>query len=234
MGAADPDRGQHALRDDFAVARQPRKISTVRDPGERRHGCRRQRTRSAHVDIEAGIGRGHLDVERLVRCRERLGDRPGGFDRSVERWREDGAAVDRHHMMGFLRGEPDLDHVTRAHSRVKYRAAASLAMGVDQVVDWRVEPRSRQRRDDQSALPIAIARRGQVLERTAAANPEMWADRCDAVGAGDIDLDQMAAVGVAGPSFDLGGFARQRIGHVDSARGCVGDAVAARAQPGDH
>src|SRR5262249_40956429 len=75
---------------------------------------------------------------------------------------------------------------------------------------------------------------GQVLERAATENPKMWTDRCDAVGAGDIDLDQLAAVGVAGPSFDLGGFARQRIGHVDGARGRVGDAVAARAEPGNH
>ena len=215
------------------MARQPRKISAFRDPGERSHVCRRQRARSAHVDIEAGVGRSHLDVERFVRSRERLGDRPGCLDRSGERWREDGAAVDRHHVMGLERGKPNLDHVTRAHSRVKCRAAASLAMGVDQLVDRRVEARSRHRGDDQSAFPIAVARRRQMLERAAAANPKMWADRRDAVGAGDIDLDQLAAVGVAGPSFDFGGFTRQRIGHVDGARGRVGDAVAARAEPGN-
>ena len=142
--------------------------------------------------------------------------------------------VDRHHVMGLERGKPDLDHVTRAHSRVEYSAAASLAMGVNQVVDRRVEPRSRQRRDDQSAFPIAVACRCQVLERAAAANSEMRADRCDAVGAGDVHLDQVAAVGVTGPWFDRGGLARQRIGHVEGTGGRVGDAVAARAEPGDH
>src|SRR5262249_61230137 len=134
----------------------------------------------------------------------------------------------------LVRGEPDLDHVTRAHSRVKYRAAAPFTMGVDQVVDRRVEPRSRQRRDDQGAFPIAVARRGEVLERAATANPKMWADRGDAVRAGHIYLDQVSAVGVSGPSFDLGGFARETIGDIDGTPGRVGRGGAPRAEPGDH
>ena len=72
-----------------------------------------------------------------------------------------------------------------------------------------------------------------MLERAAAANSEMRADRRDAVGAGDVHLEQVAAVGMTGPWFDLGGLARQRIGHVEGTRGRVGDAVAARAKPGD-
>ena len=43
LGAADPNDGQGALRDDVAMARQPCKISTVGDLGERGHVCRRQR-----------------------------------------------------------------------------------------------------------------------------------------------------------------------------------------------
>src|SRR5262245_44244055 len=135
--------------------------------------------------------------------------------------------------MGLERGKPDLDHVTRAHSRVEYSAAASLAMGVDQVVDRRVEPRSHQRRDDRSAFPIAVACRGQMLERAAAANSEMRADRRDAVGTGYVHLYQVAAVGMTGPWFDRGGPARQRIGHVEGTGRRVGNAVAARAKPGD-
>src|SRR5262249_45969610 len=157
-------------------------------------------------------------------------NRPSCFDRAAEPWGEDGAVVDRHHVMGLERGKSNLDHVMRAYSRMEYGAAASFAMGVDQVVDRRVEARSRQRRDDQRRFPIAVARRGQMLERAAPANSKMWTDRCDAVGASDVDLDQVAAVGVAGPWFDLGGLARQRIRHVDGARGRVGDAVAARAK----
>ena len=52
------------------AARRPRASAAVRS--------RRQRARSAHVDVEAGFGRGHLNVERLARRRERLGDVPGG------------------------------------------------------------------------------------------------------------------------------------------------------------
>src|SRR5262249_3340883 len=61
---------------------------------------------------------------------------------------------------------------------------------------------------------------------------EMRADRRDAVGAGDIDLDEMAAIGMR--RFDLDGLARQRIGHIERACRRIGDAVAAPAESGDY
>jgi hypothetical protein len=72
-----------------------------------------------------------------------------------------------------------------------------------------------------------------VLQRAAAAGAEMRADRRDALGARDIDADEMAAVGMAGPWLDLDSLARQRVGHVDRAGRRVGDAVAAVADAGD-
>ena len=66
LGAADGKHGELALCDEFAVAREPRKISALRDARERRRVRRRQPARPAHVDIEPGVARGHLDVEGLA------------------------------------------------------------------------------------------------------------------------------------------------------------------------
>ena len=81
--------------------------------------------------VEADIGRGYLNVERLARRREHFGNVPGRLDRPGERWRKDGAAVDRDHVMGPKRGKPNLEHVPCAAPGVEYGAAASLAVGVD-------------------------------------------------------------------------------------------------------
>jgi hypothetical protein len=129
--------------------------------------------------------------------------------------------------MGPERGKPNLEHVTRAAPGVEYGAAASLAVGVDQVINGHVEPGSLEGRDDQSAFPIAIARSRQMLKRAAAANSEMRADRRNAVGARDIHLGETATIGVTRPGLDFGGLARQRIGYVDGARFGIGDTVAA-------
>src|SRR5262245_54914669 len=117
------------------MARKPGKISAARDMGERHRLRCRQRARSAHVDIGADIGRGYLNVERLARRREHFGNVPGRLDRPGERWREDGAAVNRDHVMGPERSKPNLEHVARAAPGGEYGAAASLAMGAEQVID---------------------------------------------------------------------------------------------------
>ena len=192
-GAAHPQRRRRALRDDLAVASEARQAAAFGDLRRASaHARGRQRPRSAHVDVEAGVGRRHLDVERLARSGQRLGDRPGRLDRAVEPGREDGAAVDRHHVMRPERGEADLEHVVCAAPRVEYGAPASLAVGVDEIVDRRVEPGLRQRLDDQLALPGAIARRGQCWSAQPPQIAEMRADRRDAVGARDVDLDRDA------------------------------------------
>ncbi len=135
--------------------------------------------------------------------------------------------------MGLERSKSDLEHVVRAAPRVEHRAAAALAVSVDRGVDRRIEPNLRQGRRNQPALPIAVARGRPMLERAAAANCEMRTDRRDPLAAADIDLDEMAAVGMTGPSIDLDGLARQGIGRVDRARRRVRDAVAAPAEPGN-
>ena len=105
------------------------------DRGERRSEPRIERARAPDVHIDAGIGRGRLDVERLAGRAQRLGHRPGGLDDSGKAGREDRAAVDRHDAMGLARGKADLQHVMGGAAGVQHDAAASCAMGVDEVVD---------------------------------------------------------------------------------------------------
>ena len=219
--------GGGALHDDLAMTRQPRQLvlrGDARQRGGRRGG---QRSRSAQVDIEPVVGCGHLDVERLAHRLDRLGDRPGGGERAVERRREDRAAVDGDDLVRARRGEADLEHVALAAARMQHRAAAAFAMGVDQFVDRCVEPGLRQRLDDQAALPVAIARRGPMLERAAAADAEMRAHRRDPLRARLRDLDRQPAVGMAGPGFGFDDLAGQRERHKHRPIGRIGDAVAA-------
>src|SRR5262249_58133496 len=134
------------------MAREPRKILALRDMGQRRRVCRRQRARSAHVDVEARIRRRYLNVEGLADRREHFGNVPGRRDRSAERWREDGTAVDRHHVMRLERGKAHLEHVARDAAGVGYGAAAPPALSIDQVAHWRIQPRSWPRGGDPTAL----------------------------------------------------------------------------------
>ena len=88
--------------------------------------------------------------------------------------------------------KPTLSTSRLAAARVQHHAAAAFAVGVDQVVDRRVEPGLRQRLDHKAALPVAIARRRPVLERAAAAGAEMRTDRRDPLRARGLDRDRAA------------------------------------------
>ena len=68
----------------LAVARQAREPMALGHCGECRSDMRLQRSRPAHVDVEARLGRRHRDVERLLERLELLRDRPCGRQRSVE------------------------------------------------------------------------------------------------------------------------------------------------------
>src|SRR6516164_8597413 len=61
----------------------------------------------------------------------------------------------------------------------------------------------------------------------------MRTDRCDPFGARAFDAQQLTAIRMTGPSFNLNGFAWQRIGHVDRSRLAVDYTVAAVAEVGD-
>src|SRR5262245_3612195 len=112
--------------------------------------------------------------------------------------------------MRAQRREADLQHIALAAASVKHRAAAPLAMGIDNVLDRSIDAGPRQCFDDESALPVAVTRRIPVLDRAAAADAEMRTDRRNALRARDIDANEPATIRMARPNVDLGGLARQR------------------------
>ena len=107
----------------------------------------------------------------------------------------------------------------RAAPGMEHGAAAAFAVGIDEVVDRRIDAGLRQRVDHERALPVAVTRRRPMLHGAAAAGAEMRTDRRDALGARVLDPHQMAAVGMAGPGVDLDGLAGQRVGHEDRPAG---------------
>ena len=116
---------------------------------------------------------------------------------------------------------------------MEHRAAAAVAVGVDEFGNWRIQSRLPQCLDDETALPGAILGIRQMLHGAAAAYPKMRADRRHPLRAWSVDSDQTPPVGMAGNLFDLDGFAGQRAGHVDRTISAVGDAIAAMTEPGD-
>src|SRR5262249_40894425 len=140
---------------------------------------------------------------------------------------------DRHDVVRPRRREADLEDIALTTPRVEDGAAAAVTVSVDQVVNRRVEAGPRQRLKDEITFPFAIMRGRPVLQRAAAAGAEMRTDRRDPVRARDLDADEVTAVRMAGPRVDRGGFARQRIGHVDRSGRRLGDAVPALAETRD-
>ena len=221
--------GGARLRDEFAVPRQARQMMPRGDARQRRRQSRGQRARAAHIDVKAGIGRRHLDIERLLRRRQGFGDRPGGFQRAVEALGQDRAAVDGNDVMRAHRRKADREHVMRAAPRVENRAPAAVAVSVDEIGDRRVDAGLTQCGRDQIALPGAVRSGLPVLQGAAAANAEMRADRRDALRARCFDGEELSPVGMAGQVLDFDASRPAACRHVDRAVGAVGDAVAAMA-----
>ena len=89
----------------------------------------------------------------------------------------------------------------RGAPRVKQRAAAALAVGLEHVVNRRVEPGSRQGGDDEASFPIVVRPGGQMLEGTAAAGAKMRTDRRGArAGLAAATLWEAAPVGMTRPT----------------------------------
>ena len=63
--AAHRHRRRAALRDQLAMPGEPREPMLFGDARQRAHPRGVERAGAAHVHVEAGVGRGHLDVERL-------------------------------------------------------------------------------------------------------------------------------------------------------------------------
>jgi len=128
----------------------------------------------------------------------------------------------------------DLENVTAAASGVKHRAAAAVAMGIDQVADRRLDAGLAQRRHHELALPRAIRFGLPMLHGAAAADAEMRADRRNALGARLVDAKQLPPVGMAGNVLDLDRLTRQRAEHENRLSTAIDDAVTALANAIDH
>src|SRR5271156_3093184 len=136
-------------------------------------------------------------------------------------------------MMGARGGKTDFQYRLGADSGMEDSAAAALAMRVDEFAHRKIQSRLPQSLDHEIALPRAVLDRLPVLHGAAAAYAEMRTDRRDAFCTRLLDVEQPAAVGVAGDCFDLDRFARQCAGNVNRSCRAVGDTVAAMAEPGD-
>ena len=105
---------------------------TAANAGDERRG---QRARAADIDIEAGIRRRDVNVERFSGWIERFGDCPSGLQRPVKAFGQNRTVVDCYQMVRASGGEPYLEHIVRAAAGVKYRTAAAFAVRVDQIGD---------------------------------------------------------------------------------------------------
>src|SRR5262249_38817416 len=107
---------------------------------------------------------------------------------------------------------------------------APLAMRIEERIDGRVDSGLGERNNDELALPILIARFGPVLHGTAAADPEVRADRRDALRARRFDTQELAPVRMTGDGGNLDHLPRQRVGHETRSRLRMSNTVAAMAK----
>jgi len=122
-----------------------------------------------------------------------------------------------------------------AHAGVQSDAAPARAMGVDQRIYVAFELRLSQGLDHDPAFPGAVVLHVPVLDRAAAADPEMRAKRRDPFRAGALDRQQPPAVRVmARHGRDLHALAAQRVRNIDALSVRRGDAVAEMADMIDH
>jgi hypothetical protein len=227
---ADRDHGRLAHQHQFAVACEARTSMPPGDAGQRRdHGCR-QRSGAAHVDVEAGVGRRDLDIERLSGRHQRLGDRPRRIERAAQARIENRTVVDRNDVVGICRRKSHLEHLVGAHARVQGDAAATGAVGIDQRIDLTVEFCLRKGLDDERTFPCAVAFVVPMLDRAAAADAKMRAEWRNPLRARTLDRDQSPAIGMmARHRTYLDRLAAERVRHIDRLSVDKSDAVAAMA-----
>ncbi len=97
--------------------------------------------------------------------------------RAVQIRVEDRAAVDRNDVVRACRREADLEHVMRSHPGVQGDAPPARAMGIDQRRHVAMDSACASVVDHEIALPGTIALGVPVLDRAAAADAEMRAER---------------------------------------------------------
>jgi hypothetical protein len=116
---------------------------------------------------------------------------------------------------------------------MKNHAAAAIAMRVH---DWSYSSFNAglaQCADHQVTLPATIRILAQVLHRAATANPEMRADRFNALCARLLDVHKPPAIRMARHGIDFDRLAGKSRGDVDRSLGAIGYSVAMFAEPFD-
>src|SRR5262249_48004824 len=119
---ADLQMGLRSLGHKLAMTGKTNEVMHLSDMRECCEASDIQCAGAAHVDVEAGIGRGHLDVERLAGRLKRLGNGPGCLDGAAEAGRQDRARVDGDDMMCAWCGETDLHDIADPGPGVQYGA----------------------------------------------------------------------------------------------------------------
>ena len=137
--------------------------------------------------------------------------------------------VDHDNLVTPRRRETDPQHIFLADAGVQRDAPPSGAVRVDQLADVACDAMMMERIDDELALPCPIGIGLPMLNRTAAADPEMRTERRDALRAGRDDLRQHPPIRMPGRWQYFDGFVGQRIRHIHRLAVDHGDAIAALA-----
>jgi hypothetical protein len=106
------------LRNEFAMTREAGKVMSLGDACERGQAFRAHRTRAAHVNVEARIRCGRLDIEWFSSRSQRFGNRPGGPECAAKPWRQDGARINGDYVVSTWRRKSDLQNVMGSASRM--------------------------------------------------------------------------------------------------------------------
>src|SRR6187200_1592618 len=132
---------------------------------------------AAEIDVETGPGRGELDVERLSRRRQWLGEGERRPRRLLQRRLGDRAEGDLDELVA---ANPHVADARRpaVEARMQRDPPPTGAMRVDERLHRRVETGLAESVDEDAALPAGVERL-HVLRQAAAAATEIGAERRD-------------------------------------------------------
>jgi hypothetical protein len=218
-------KGRAPFDDDLAMHGKAGEIEPLGDFSKLPAQAVAGRAMAANVDVEASFRSGRLDVERLVRGTQAVGEVLRHDRRPLQSRCQHGADLDLDQIVGTCRHETDA-HAILFAAGMEGDAPTPNAVSIDQRCDLGRDSGARERRHHLLALPFRIEALAHMLRGAAAAAGEERADRGDARGRGRQDLDDLPPVAVAHGAHAL---ARQGEGHENLAVRGFRNAVAALA-----
>ena len=226
---AHGDHRQAALDHDVAVHGQSGEVERRGGLGQAQAGARIDGPVSAQVDVEAGSGRRHLQVERLSGPLEQARQGERGARRLGESGLRDRADGDLDEVVAPRRHVADPDAAI-LEAGVKRHPPPSRPVRIDERLDGSGQTRLAQRLVEDAALPGGVGGRAHMLSEAAAAAAEIGAERLDPVRRRRFHRDEP---GPRARALDEHRLVRQRVGHEDGPVRGLGDAVAATAEARD-